>query len=638
MRTLLLTLIILSNLLIYFQFTASAVSNFVTVKMTSLGKSINSLSITVNGSYKISDNNENLQTGSTYTIAVAGSGLTISNGSVSYSFGASFLLSKKDTSLLGIKIHNPLLNKDFNYLGNMSFTNESGNLIVYNYIDIETYVCGVVSQEMGNGFPLEALKAQAIAARTVAYYKRLYVTDDTTTQAYIGYNENYTNVINAVNATKSMVLTYGSDLVDTYYSASNGGYTERTDYYWTKGYPYYQVNRDEYDYKNTRNVYVHTFKFPKNISSATPLDSKLSTLFATPVRDKLNSLGYNSTASYSINQFTNIVTNTPPNSRYPADSPVHTKATIAMNLSVTNNSGGTDNISAAVDIKLSDLCRAYNISYNYRIYEEGSETDYLTITGHGTPHGIGLSQYGAQQRASEGQTYSQILSFYYVNTTIGKIELVSNTNIWYGITITKVNLRSGPSTSYSIIQSMDVSTNLQILQANIDGGPWFKVRLDSTQEGYVHGDYIMIGDMPITINSITVVSPTKTIYFEGQDLDLTGAKITVNYNNGTSEEITATADMITGFNKNTLGQQTLTVTYKENTATFNVTVIKKGDINGDGNVTAVDALQALQAASGRITLTDAQKEAADVTGDGKVTAVDALRILQFASGRITSFD
>ena len=64
----------------------------------------------------------------------------------------------------------------------------------------------------------------------------------------------------------------------------------------------------------------------------------------------------------------------------------------------------------------------------------------------------------------------------------------------------------------------------------------------------------------------------------------------------------------------------------------------KGDISADNNITSVDALQALQAASGRRTLTDIEKAAAEVTGDGKVTAVDALKILQFASGRIITFD
>lgn len=57
-----------------------------------------------------------------------------------------------------------------------------------------------------------------------------------------------------------------------------------------------------------------------------------------------------------------------------------------------------------------------------------------------------------------------------------------------------------------------------------------------------------------------------------------------------------------------------------------------GDVNGDGQVTAIDARWALQAASGTRELTGEQNLAADVNGDGKITAIDARWILQAASG------
>ncbi|MGI6265012.1 MAG: dockerin type I repeat-containing protein, partial [Acutalibacteraceae bacterium] len=63
----------------------------------------------------------------------------------------------------------------------------------------------------------------------------------------------------------------------------------------------------------------------------------------------------------------------------------------------------------------------------------------------------------------------------------------------------------------------------------------------------------------------------------------------------------------------------------------------EGDADGNGEITAADALMALQAATGKIDLTDAQKAAADVDGNGEVTAADALAILQFATGKIESF-
>ncbi|HRT82679.1 MAG TPA: dockerin type I domain-containing protein, partial [Oscillospiraceae bacterium] len=60
-----------------------------------------------------------------------------------------------------------------------------------------------------------------------------------------------------------------------------------------------------------------------------------------------------------------------------------------------------------------------------------------------------------------------------------------------------------------------------------------------------------------------------------------------------------------------------------------------GDINGDGNVTAVDALIGLKHVTGEATLSEDQLALADVNGDGKITALDALILLQFISGKLT---
>ena len=77
------------------------------------------------------------------------------------------------------------------------------------------------------------------------------------------------------------------------------------------------------------------------------------------------------------------------------------------------------------------------------------------------------------------------------------------------------------------------------------------------------------------ITSIKVEGIVKTKYVEGQSLDLTGGKVIVSYNDDTSEEIDLTSDMISGYDKDHLGKQTITVTYQGKTATFEVEVIKK---------------------------------------------------------------
>ncbi|MDR1028948.1 MAG: bacterial Ig-like domain-containing protein [Clostridiales Family XIII bacterium] len=78
------------------------------------------------------------------------------------------------------------------------------------------------------------------------------------------------------------------------------------------------------------------------------------------------------------------------------------------------------------------------------------------------------------------------------------------------------------------------------------------------------------------ITGITLkTAPTKTTYLEGAPLELSGGMITVSYDNSTSEDVPITAGMITGYNANTVGAQTLTVTYEGRTVTFGVTVTAK---------------------------------------------------------------
>lgn len=75
----------------------------------------------------------------------------------------------------------------------------------------------------------------------------------------------------------------------------------------------------------------------------------------------------------------------------------------------------------------------------------------------------------------------------------------------------------------------------------------------------------------------------------------------------------------------------------EQTVTVQVTADSRGDVDADGNISAADALMALQAATSKIELTAAQTAAADVDSDGEITASDALLILQFSTNKLTQF-
>ena len=123
--------------------------------------------------------------------------------------------------------------------------------------------------------------------------------------------------------------------------------------------------------------------------------------------------------------------------------------------------------------------------------------------------------------------------------------------------------------------------------------------------------------------SISVTPPTKTEYLEGKEtLDITGGKLTLTYNNGTSEVIDLTTDMVNGFDNTKIGKQTLTVTYQEKTTTFEVEIIAKS-LDGIA-VTApptktkyLEGKEQLDVTGGKLTLTynNGTSEVIDLTTD-----------------------
>jgi stage II sporulation protein D len=106
-----------------------------------------------------------------------------------------------------------------------------GGLNVVNAVGVDKYVQGVIAGEMPSSWPIEALKAQAVAARSYAlsgtvrgHGFNLY--DDTRSQVYNGISGETASTNRAANATKGQVVMYGGQVARTYYSASSGGQTE----------------------------------------------------------------------------------------------------------------------------------------------------------------------------------------------------------------------------------------------------------------------------------------------------------------------------------------------------------------------------------------------------------------------------
>ncbi|MFD2670460.1 SpoIID/LytB domain-containing protein [Marinicrinis sediminis] len=130
------------------------------------------------------------------------------------------------------------------YRGNMEVSMYEGQLAVINQLPFEKYLYSVVGTEMSGSWPIEALKAQAVAARTYALgqgmkYQIAHISDTTYDQAYYGLTRETSQTIKAVDATRGEVLTDKSGkLITPFYSSNAGGMTADPTEIWGNDVPY----------------------------------------------------------------------------------------------------------------------------------------------------------------------------------------------------------------------------------------------------------------------------------------------------------------------------------------------------------------------------------------------------------------
>lgn len=180
-----------------------------------------------------------------------------------------------------VKLTHPS-NGERDYLGALWFTVSGGSLQLVNQLNLEQYLYGVVPYEMSDSFPVESLKAQAVAARTYAANRMKGATgsydvvDNTDDQVYKGYDSTKTNAIGAVDTTAGQVLKYGDAYVQCYYSASNGGWTDITQHRWSTSEPlksYNVIKEDPYDVANSSSK-QEVLILPKTVTPENPLQYK----------------------------------------------------------------------------------------------------------------------------------------------------------------------------------------------------------------------------------------------------------------------------------------------------------------------------------------------------------------------------
>lgn len=398
-----------------------------------------SVPFTVTGKYSISGitgdysfrNGVMLRENVTYTLKAV-------NGNVVLSFdGNDYVLGSDVTfySHLAGRNYYLTVNKNpkygkCNYIGNMRVYVSGGTLAFINTLQLDDYLCGVIAYEMSNGQAVESLKVQAVCARSYAYNivckrtKYEYdVVDTNSNQTYKGFNPSYTNCIKAVDETAYQVLTYKGSCIQTFYSASNGGITENNNNVWgSTKLPYFNVNIDEYD-KSYRNV-VYTL-------SKTNVVSNNVTTFKNKLKKELEAAGYDMN-TFSVVSINSIVPTyeSEPTSLDESDRRVYS---VLYGLTVKIKKTGSDteetldktvtllreNARTGIYVTNTSGTSRYLPSTKYKVYEND---DSFTFIVDGNGHGIGMSQVGTYARVKAGQTYTEILDFYFNGTVLKTLQ------------------------------------------------------------------------------------------------------------------------------------------------------------------------------------------------------------------------
>ncbi|MEG1166194.1 MAG: SpoIID/LytB domain-containing protein [Oscillospiraceae bacterium] len=271
--------------------------------------------------------------------------------------------------------------KGHTYYGDFEYFRYVGNkLTVINVLDLEDYIKGVVPYEMSPSWPLEALKAQALCARTYFASSSNYgqygfdLTGDTYSQAYLGTERANSATDAAVDATAGKYITYNGKLCSTFYFSSDGGGTEDCENIFVAALPYLRGVIDPYEQDVPASM--NSYKSWQREFTGEQLAAKVGL----------------SGAVVSV-------------------SPEYSDTNNVIRLTLSNASGDSKTLTKYA------CCTGLSLpSVHYTITQSGNT---FVIDGSGWGHNVGMSQWGAYSMAkNHGMNANQIIKFYFTGVKI----------------------------------------------------------------------------------------------------------------------------------------------------------------------------------------------------------------------------
>ncbi|WP_017326054.1 SpoIID/LytB domain-containing protein [Synechococcus sp. PCC 7336] len=322
----------------------------------------------------------------------------------------------------------PLTVNGKTYAGTLTLQpNTFDTYTLVNTVPLETYLRGVVPHEIGPGAPFEAIKAQAILARTYALQNRHRFTPDnyelcadTQCQVYRGLSGTIPSADRAIASTAGLVLTFDGQLADAVYSSTTGGITAAFNHIWDGDpRPYLQpipdtllLGQQVVDLDLTRDDHFRRFLSLRSGFNETGISNYFRWEIPQPLPKLTHNLQenqkylslpfppYQSIASLEILERS-------PSGRVQA-----------LKVNLRQADSNIIPVTLRKDAILLGLRATYSLLFTVDPIASGGVLRGYNFSGGGLGHGVGMSQYGSYHLARQGYRATDILAFYYPGTTL----------------------------------------------------------------------------------------------------------------------------------------------------------------------------------------------------------------------------
>ena len=431
--------------------TVNANNGVISVKLVNYLGNKTAIPVRTVGDYIVKEDNRNLAAGTNYTVKLESDSLRLYNGSTLVkNYGSTFTLEPAKYGTENVVYINSRP-----YIGEMTFTISGGYVRPINTLELQDYLKGVVPSEMSASKPLEALKAQAVAARTYAtsYLGNSSIDDTQRFQVFGGYmyaNESlYGKSNRAVDETPGEILTLNGRSIGSnalFYSTNGGKRLSNTNTWGTPLVSYFQTGDDPYDF-NSGSPYVswdysltktQIDLVTKNLRNPAEWWNGVSEVDDSGIITKIKNWMYNKShinqeydmkitdvtnVNFGVKDGENVVVK--PN--FTSQDILYGE--ISFNYILKHKPTNTYRLDSEGEIEKHSFTikdESYNIrsivgtTTMYSPYIKGvvNGSNQFVVNGGGFGHGIGMSQYGAYEMADQGKTYKEILGFYYPTTAV----------------------------------------------------------------------------------------------------------------------------------------------------------------------------------------------------------------------------